>query len=196
MVTEAPICRAALTEATLLWPGRSRASDGILPSRAHTIANPTSDHELGNAFDLTHDPANRVDCHILSEWLRVSGDNRVKYIIWNRRIWNPAIAPHWRPYTNTINPHTKHMHVSIKSAFRSATALPWWQIRLSMQGDKMAHIKIYAPIKDITYFVDPQTGKPHGHAILAENGSTYGFGSAWDLFEDTVEVVDLEDESA
>src|SRR5688572_11951941 len=117
MVTEARACRAMLTEATKRWPNRSRASDGILPSAAHTATNPSSDHELGNAVDLTHDPEHGVDCQLLADYVRF--DPRIKYVIFNRRIYNPSVAHAWRPYapgtTKPGNPHTKHMHVSIKS---------------------------------------------------------------------------------
>ncbi len=118
----APSCKAALAEATVRWPARSRASDGICASAQHTVQNPTSDHELGNAWDLTHDPQNGVDCHVLAE--QVSNDPRVKYTIWNRRIKKPGRP--WLPYTGA-NPHTKHMHVSIRSDARDTTG-PWFPL--------------------------------------------------------------------
>lgn len=40
----------------------------------------------------------------------------MKYLIHLRRIWNPSIAPYWRSYSGS-NPHEKHGHVSIVSAF-------------------------------------------------------------------------------
>jgi hypothetical protein len=125
MPTAAPACVAALAEATRRWPGRSRAADGILPSAAHTIANPTSDHERGLAFDLTHDPAHGVDCNVLAE--QVMADRRVRYVIWNRRIWNPSVSARWRDYTGS-NPHTSHMHVSILAACREDRSA-WWTPR-------------------------------------------------------------------
>jgi hypothetical protein len=131
-VTAAPTCKAALAEATKLWPNRSRASDGILPSAAHTTLNPTSDHEKGNAFDLTHDPANGVDCNVLSK--HVMADSRVRYIIWNAKIWNPSVSPRWRDYTGT-NPHTKHMHVSILAERRDDLS-PWWTFSMVKAQEK------------------------------------------------------------
>lgn len=81
-----------------------------------------SDHNLGNAFDITHDP--RVGCHgdvIAAAALR---DSRTKYVIWNRRIWNVSRGDTaWRRYTGD-NPHTKHCHVSIRSGSRN-DARPW-----------------------------------------------------------------------
>lgn len=116
--TPAPACKAALLEASHRWPGRSRVSDGICPSLAHTAANPTSDHELGNAFDLTHDIEHGVNCHDIAEYVKY--DPRIKYVIWNRRIWNPSVIRRWRTY-NGPNGHTHHMHVSILPGARDDT---------------------------------------------------------------------------
>ena len=121
-VSAAPACKAALAEATRLWPKRSTASDGILPSAAHSIQNPKSDHELGNAFDLTNDPAVGCNAHDLAEAIRLRNDARVKYVISARRIWTPAISRTWRPYTGS-NPHTSHIHVSIHATARNSTGL-------------------------------------------------------------------------
>ena len=124
--TPAPACRAALAEATALWPNRSKASDGICPSAAHTAANPNSDHERGEAFDLTNDPGNGVDCNKLAALLVARRDPRVKYIIWNNRIVGPGSKDGWAwsGYTGK-NPHTSHMHVSIVPSARNSDA-PWW----------------------------------------------------------------------
>lgn len=118
----APACKAALREATKLWPGRRTTSDGVCSSLKHRKQNPNSDHDYGNAFDLSHDPANGVDCNDLA--LLVAKDGRVKYVIWNRRIWNPSVSPEWRGYYGS-NPHTQHMHVSIKPQARDDTS-PWF----------------------------------------------------------------------
>lgn len=123
MTSEAPACRAMLSEASRLWPGRNRASDGILPSVAHTIANPTSDHERGLAVDLTHDPEHGVDCEVLAEI--VKRDARTKYVIFRSRIWSKdRAAEGWRRYRGS-NPHDKHMHVSIRADRRHDTS-PWF----------------------------------------------------------------------
>lgn len=102
------------------WPSRSRASDGCCASSAHHQQNPTSDHEpdrsgYAHAFDVTNDPAHGVNGDVLVSLLMT--DARVKYIIWQRRIWFPRAKPGGRPagwsaYTGA-NPHTKHVHVSI-----------------------------------------------------------------------------------
>jgi hypothetical protein len=83
-----------------------------------------SDHNDGNAFDLTHDPTHGVDCNQLSRL--VINDTRVTYVIWNRQIFNRARASEgWRPYTGA-NPHDHHMHVSISASARTTlSAWPW-----------------------------------------------------------------------
>lgn len=127
--TPAAACRAVLLQATARWPGRSKISDGICPSAAHTAANPTSDHELGNAVDLTHDPAHGCDAHAWARQLVARRDSRVKYVISNGAIaasYPAAGKPAWtwRPYDGS-NPHTKHAHVSIWSTARGDTR-PWF----------------------------------------------------------------------
>lgn len=125
MAAIAPAASSILTQASALWPNRNRASDGLLGDQAHAAR--TSDHNPGHnglvhAADLTHDPANGVDCNVLAE--QVKDDPRVKYVIWNRRIWNPSISRSWRAYTGS-NPHDHHMHVSVTDAGEYDTS-PWF----------------------------------------------------------------------
>ncbi|MGF6189294.1 peptidoglycan-binding domain-containing protein [Serratia sp. 2723] len=120
MASPAPACRKALTDATQKWPNRNKASDGIMGDKAHQATK--SDHNSGNAFDLTHDPKNGVDCTVLSE--QVLSDARVSYVIFNRKI-NSLDGRGWRVYSGK-NPHNVHMHVSIKKEKRDdVSAWPW-----------------------------------------------------------------------
>lgn len=134
----APTCRVALAEATQRWPNRRRASDGIMGDSAHCPG--PSDHCTGNAFDLTHDPSHGCDAHAFVEGLKQRRDERVKYLISNQRIWNPAISPDWRAYSGS-NPHTSHAHVSIHDNARDSTA-PWWDVH-----DGPAHYPGPPPLK-------------------------------------------------
>lgn len=116
----AACCIKALKDATLAWPRRSRKSDGIMGDDAHQQRK--SDHNEGNAFDLTHDPKNGVDCNILSQL--VIDDPRVTYVIWNGKIYNRE-RKEWLKY-NGSNQHTHHMHVSIKPDARTdVSSWPW-----------------------------------------------------------------------
>lgn len=128
MPAPAPVCKAALAEATRLWPNRSRASDGIVADPNHS---PSSDHAdpdrdgYAEAFDLTHDPSAGCDAHALVRAAVARRDRRIKLAISNGRIWSAARAAEgWRPYSGP-NPHTRHAHVSTADAARDDTS-PWW----------------------------------------------------------------------
>lgn len=121
----APACKAALAEATRLWPSRRKTSDGICGDPRHQARE--SDHNAGNAWDLSHDPAHGCDAHALVEGIRRRQDKRVKYIISNRRICGPGSSGggwNWKPYSGG-NPHSIHAHVSIWPSARNSTA-PWF----------------------------------------------------------------------
>lgn len=113
-------------------PGRSRASDGTIGDVAHKSR--ASDHNAwvdGNvvtALDVTHDPRHAMDCTILADQLVASKDDRIKYIIWNRRIWNPSVGPNWRVYRGK-NPHTLHLHLSVRPEKRLYDAKDKWSVK-------------------------------------------------------------------
>lgn len=118
-----PAAIAVLRQATALKPNRKKASDGLLPSAAHMKQSPTSDHNTGYAVDLTHDPENGIDCVTIFEKLKE--DKRVKYLIFQGKIWakNKAKLGN-RRYTGT-NAHNKHLHISIESTMGADTS-PWF----------------------------------------------------------------------
>jgi hypothetical protein len=116
-------------------PARSTLSDGSIGNDSHCPPgydphNPPSDHcpdELGivRARDFTHDPGDNADMNIVSESLRVSRDSRIKYVIWNGRIFSATNFPWiWRPYSGS-NPHDKHMHVSVVSTSAADNTADW-----------------------------------------------------------------------
>jgi len=114
---------AVLHQATALFPKRKKTSDGLLPSPAHIKANPISDHNTGLAVDLTNDPNNGVDCSIIFEKLKE--DERVKYLIFNKKIWSRDQAKSGnRPYSGS-NAHIKHLHISIDPDSANDTS-PWF----------------------------------------------------------------------
>jgi hypothetical protein len=118
-----PAAIAVLRQATALRPKRKRASDGLLPSAAHIKASPDSDHNTGLAVDLTHDPKNGIDCAEIFEYLKT--DKRVKYLIFNKKIWSrERNGEGSRNYTGS-NPHTKHIHISIEEKHSKDTS-PWF----------------------------------------------------------------------
>lgn len=132
---DSPAIRAALRDANAAWPGRRKQSDGTIGDLAHQfkpgpdgklgtaddVPN-NSDHNIGNAVDITHDPASGCDG---AEILRLALlDDRLQYGIFNAVIRNVDIngaAP--RPYKGA-NKHTHHVHLSMK-ALRRGDGKPW-----------------------------------------------------------------------
>ena len=119
-----------------LAPNRKKTKDGLIGDEAHMERN--SDHNPwvadteGNrgvvtAIDITHDPAGGCDCNKIAESLEQAKDRRVKYVIWNKRIMNSDSISGAAPWTwRTFNgdPHSGHIHVSVKcdKTFRDSTA--------------------------------------------------------------------------
>jgi hypothetical protein len=99
-------------EADTLAPHRNRASDGSIGDIAHSQR--TSDHNVDDgwchALDLTHDPAGGFDAHAHARRTAANRDPRIKYVISQRQIWDPARG--WHPYSGT-NPHDHHAHWSV-----------------------------------------------------------------------------------
>jgi hypothetical protein len=116
----APAAIAALRQATALRPKRKKASDGLLPSKDHVKQNPNSDHNSGYAVDITHDPVFGIDCAFA--FIKLQQDKRVKYLIFNGKIWSKEKGN--RDYTGS-NPHKKHLHISIKETCGDDTS-PWF----------------------------------------------------------------------
>ena len=120
-------------------PRRNKASDGTIGDAAHCQRN--SDHNpwvrdgsigVVTALDITHDPAGGCDANTIAEAIRASRDSRVKYIIWNKRIANSAAIGgaepwQWRRYSGS-NPHTRHIHISVKPDKASYDSTATWAI--------------------------------------------------------------------
>lgn len=123
------------------FPKRAKP-DGTIGDAAHSARasdhNPDEDRDVC-AIDITHDPDDGLSCHVLAEALRKSKDPRIKYIIWNRKIANPDISDFaWRPY-NGANPHTLHMHLSVKQDGKNSEKL-WTAIDNTPVGEAPAGI--------------------------------------------------------
>ena len=118
-----PAAIAVLRQATAISPKRKKLSDGLLPSSAHIKQSPNSDHNTGLAVDLTHDPKNGIACVEIFEKLKE--DPRVKYLIFQGKIWSKEKAKEGnRKYTGS-NPHNKHLHISINDGSANDTS-PWF----------------------------------------------------------------------
>jgi beta-lactamase superfamily II metal-dependent hydrolase len=120
-------------------PHRNKASDGTIGDAAH--CQRTSDHNpwvrdgsvgVVTALDITHDLSGGCDANTIAEAIRASRDTRIKYIIWNRRIANSATIDgsqpwQWRSYGGP-NPHTRHVHISVKPDKASYDSMAVWAI--------------------------------------------------------------------
>ncbi len=107
-----------------LYPNRSKISDGSIGDAAH--ASRKSDHNpdaygIVRARDFTHDPDD-LSGHWLAGVLTKYRDPRIKYIIWNSRIWYPGSG--WQAYYGP-NPHTKHLHLSVVADARADETRKW-----------------------------------------------------------------------
>ncbi len=115
----APCLDTLLAQVNKFAPKRSKLSDGSKGDAAHAAR--VSDHnpvkfmfcpkKLVTARDFTHDPVGSLNAGWLAGRLVALRDPRLKYIIWNKQIWDPRNG--WKSYTGP-NPHDKHCHVSVK----------------------------------------------------------------------------------
>lgn len=112
-----PAALKALFDANQIWKDRRKGSDGIMGDPSHQTRK--SDHNTGNAVDITHDPISGADGDKIAQL--ATKDSRVKYVIWNGQIWKPGKG--WSTYTGT-DPHKDHVHISILSEERGNSS-PW-----------------------------------------------------------------------
>lgn len=134
-----------LSQINVLAPGRNKASDGGIGDAAHWKRGSASDHNpwvtegpnkgVVTARDFTHDPAHGCNCRILVGSLVAAKDSRIKYIIWDSKIYSSTavgVAKAWtgRPYTGA-NKHNKHAHISVKSSKASYDSVSSWAIKVS-----------------------------------------------------------------
>lgn len=141
-----PAATAVLRQATAFAPNRRKASDGLLPSKAHLAQNPNSDHNTGLAADLSHDPHHGIDCSEIFDKLK--DDKRVSYLIFNGRIWSKERGEY--AYTGA-NKHVTHLHISIKEEHKKDTSpwFPWLKKKkyTSAEAVRVATSKVKKPKK-------------------------------------------------
>jgi hypothetical protein len=138
MATLAPSLVVWRSELNVRWPQRDKTSDGWIGDAAH--ADRTSDHNPGarglvHAFDSDEDlDGNPRDdgpeLWAIAEMLRTSRDHRIRYVIYEGRIFTsyPAggrRAWEWGPYGG-VNAHRKHLHLSILSTVAAEQDTRTW----------------------------------------------------------------------
>lgn len=98
-------------------PGRDKSADGTIGDARHqshwSDHNPTPDTNVVTALDLTHSPQTGFDAGKLWERLRQNRDPRIKYAIFNRRIFSSTTSPWDSRAYHGADPHTDHVHISV-----------------------------------------------------------------------------------
>lgn len=128
-----------IDDVTQKFPGRNTRNDGTIGDVAHQQR--PSDHNPGiheggkgvvTALDITHDPAHGFDAGAFAESLRQNRDPRIKYVIFNGRIFNSKQHPwEWRPRGKGPGDHTEHVHVSVLGDAALFDDTSPWQYDLS-----------------------------------------------------------------
>ncbi len=122
-----------------LAPDRSKKSDGTVGDAAHQSRQ--SDHNpwikdgpsrVVSAADITHDPDKGCDCDLIVKSLIESRDKRIKYIIWDKKIWRSYDKPTVKAWDaqdyRGSNPHTKHLHLSVNSQKKHYDNIDPWDV--------------------------------------------------------------------
>ena len=136
------------------YPDRSKRSDGGIGDAQHRskksdhnpwVDCPNSGQGVVTARDFTHDPEYGIDCNQLAERLRTSADPRIKYVIWNKRIFSSTNKRwRWRKFHGK-NPHTKHLHISVQSNPELFDCEKLWRIysliRIGSRGGKIRGVQ-------------------------------------------------------
>jgi hypothetical protein len=123
MAGEAEAIQQLRTDLNTKWPKRNKVHDGTWGDTSHQARK--SDHNTGDAMDVTDDQSGKGPTgDQIAAW--AIRDPRVKYVIWNRRIYDKRKAsPGWAPYSKWKKmPHDKHVHISVRQAARADTS-PW-----------------------------------------------------------------------
>ncbi len=143
-INSLPASTSLLAEINAIAPGRDKASDGTIGDAAHRDS--VSDHnpdETGNtggvedadSIDEVH--ARDVDrsgpwppgwsmeriVQIILARCRSGAERRLRYIIYNRRIWRASNDWRQEEYSGS-NPHTEHAHFSVVYGSGSGSSNP------------------------------------------------------------------------
>jgi len=107
------------------WPKRDTSSDGWIgdPSHAARVSDHNPDYSDGGVVRAIDVDIDGIDVNKLMTVLKK--DSRVNYFIYNKHIYGASQFAK-RVYTGS-NPHTKHIHISIKHT-KAAEADSAWKL--------------------------------------------------------------------
>ena len=184
------------TEFNEVAPGRDRSSDGSIGDTAHAGGG-TSDHLPDEDFPVLRskdgDVRNEVHAidvdadlrtpglsmeqvvqHLLSR-CRSGAETRLRYIIFNRRIWEASNGWRQRAYTGP-NPHDKHAHFSASyDTAREASTASWHleDLMALSADDKKWLGDLFAAVAGKVWGLDADQATPGtqtaGGLLLVEN---------------------------
>ena len=178
------------TELNELNPGRDRSSDGWIGDAAHRARS--SDHnpdETGavpihdadkadevHALDVDPDglPMDQIVAGIVAR-CRAGRENRLRYIIWDRQIWEASNEWRARAY-NLDDPHTGHAHFSASyDSTREADTRPWLkEIELLTDADKTWIKAQLAALQAEIDEVPAAAGRAVHNQLVGRSGITIG----------------------
>lgn len=159
---------ALRTEVNRRWPNRDKSSDGAKGDDAHAqrVSDHNPDWSAGGVVRAVDVDKDGIDVQQLLD--AVVRDPRVAYVIWNRRIASATDDGQpwdWEPYDGP-NPHTSHVHISIKHTRAAETdTSPWFAPTTATGEDEldMDEAKLRAIIADELNKQDAQLwGNPKG----------------------------------
>lgn len=140
-----------IDEVVAKFPNRNTRNDGTIGDTSHQHRR--SDHNpnlsLGGkgivtALDITHDPAHGFDALAFAESLRLQQEPRIKYVIFNGRIFNSKEHPwEWRNRDKGPGDHSEHVHISVVDDPKLYDdASPW---NLTMSGAPAGKAMAFPP---------------------------------------------------
>lgn len=118
-------------EINSLWPKRDKKSDGWIgdPSHQARVSDHNPDYKSGGVVRAIDVDADGIDVNKLMSILKK--DSRVNYFIYNHKIYGRTQFAA-RAYKGS-NPHTKHIHVSIRHT-KAAEKSGSWGLKTASSG--------------------------------------------------------------
>jgi hypothetical protein len=179
------------SEFNALSPNRDKASDGWIGDARHAASvsdhNPDANGDV-HAIDVDVDlktPGLSMEkvVQFLLARCRSGQERRLKYVIYNRRIW--AASGDWRTQDyRGVNPHDHHAHFSGKYDTASETSVASWHLTDLLEDDDM-------PLNDADKaWISKEIGKQVDDALVRygrSDGDTTGRVYSRDGLSTTIE---------